>query len=132
LSPFEEDGITVEPASATRLEQARQRVLACAAVAADNKGRDVVVLDLRQLTPLVDYFIIATGTSRRQIHTIADEIERIMSARGERRIGIEGYGASRWVLLDYGDVVVHVFDDATRRYYDLENLWGDAPRVDLS
>jgi ribosome-associated protein len=88
------------------------------------------VLDLRKLTAMVDYFVIATGTSRRQIHAMADEIDRVMNEYGEQKIGIEGYRESRWVLLDYGDVVVHLFDDETRRYYDLENLWGDAPRVE--
>jgi ribosome-associated protein len=88
------------------------------------------VLDLRKLTAMVDYFVLATGTSRRQIHAMADEIDRVMNEHGETKIGIEGYRESRWVLLDYGDVVVHLFDDETRRYYDLENLWGDAPRVE--
>lgn len=102
----------------------------CAQVAAENRGRDIVVLEMSRLTPLVDYFVIATGTSRRQMHTMADEIDRGMNQAGEEKIGIEGYGESRWVLLDYGDVVVHLFDADTRRYYDLENLWGDAPRLD--
>ncbi len=88
------------------------------------------MLDLRKLTAMVDYFVLATGTSRRQIHAMADEIDRVMNEHGETKIGIEGYRESRWVLLDYGDVVVHLFDDETRRYYDLENLWGDAPRVE--
>lgn len=89
-----------------------------------------MVLDLRSITPIVDYFVLATGTSRRQIHTMAEEIDRVMNEQGDKKIGIEGYEASRWVLLDYGDIVVHMFDEATRQYYDLENLWGDAPRVD--
>ena len=79
---------------------------------------------------MVDYFVIASGTSRRQIHSMADEIDRNMNLLGERKMGIEGYAESRWVLLDYGNVVVHLFDDETRRYYDLENLWGDALRVE--
>lgn len=88
------------------------------------------MLDLRKITPLADFFVLATGTSRRQIHTIAEEIDRAMNEQGEQKLGIEGYRESRWVLLDYGDIVVHIFDDEARRYYDLENLWGDAPRVD--
>ncbi len=107
-----------------------QLAATCAHVAADNKGRDILVLDVRKLTPLVDFFVIATGTSRRQLHTIADEVDRIMNSHGEEKLGIEGYGGSGWVLLDYGDIVIHIFDDETRRYYDLENLWGDAPRVE--
>lgn len=85
---------------------------------------------MRTLTPLVDYFLIASGTSRRQIHAMAEEIDRAMNEHGDQKIGIEGYRESRWVLLDYGDIVIHLFDDETRRYYDLENLWGDAPRVE--
>ena len=86
---------------------------------------------MRKLTQLVDYFVIASGTSRRQIHTIADEIDHAMNLLGDEKIGIEGYDESHWTLVDYGDVVVHLFDEETRRYYDLENLWGDAPRVEL-
>lgn len=104
----------------------------CARVAADNRGRDVVVLDLRKLTSVVDYFVIGTGTSRRQIHSMADEIDEAMNACGDEKLGIEGYGESHWVLLDYGDVVVHLFDEDRRRYYDLENLWGDATRLSWS
>jgi ribosome-associated protein len=102
----------------------------CARVAAENKARDVAVLDMRGLTPLFDYFVIATGASRRQIHTIAEEIDAAMHAEGERRLGIEGYEASKWVVQDYGDIVVHIFDPNTRAYYGLEDLWADAVRVD--
>ena len=104
----------------------------CARVAAEHRGRDIVVLDLTNLTQVVDYFVIASGTSRRQIHSMADEIDRNMNLLGEWKMGIEGYAESRWVLLDYGNVVVHLFDDETRRYYDLENLWGGAGRVECS
>ena len=102
----------------------------CAQIAADNKARDVVVLDMRGITPLYDYFILATGSSRRQIHTIAEEIDAAMSAEGERRLGIEGYEASKWVVQDYGDILVHVFDPNARDYYALEDLWADSVRVD--
>jgi ribosome-associated protein len=102
----------------------------CARVAADNKARDILVLDMRGLTPLYDYFVIATGTSRRQLHTLAEEIDAAMRAEGDRRLGIEGYEASRWIVQDYGDVVVHLFDPDTRAYYGLEDLWADAPKID--
>ncbi len=102
----------------------------CARAASENKARDVVVLDMRALTPLFDYFVIATGASRRQIHTIAEEVDAAMHAEGERRLGIEGYEASKWVVQDYGDIVIHVFDTNTRGYYALEDLWADAVRVD--
>jgi len=85
---------------------------------------------MRGLHPLYDYFIICTGTSRRQIHTLAEEIDDAMRGIGDRRMGIEGYQASKWVVEDYGDLLVHVFDPDTRAYYSLEELWADAPRVD--
>ena len=102
----------------------------CARVAAENKARDILVLDMRGITPLYDYFVIATGSSRRQLHTLAEEIDASLRAEGDRRLGIEGYGASRWIVQDYGDVVVHLFDPETRAYYGLEDLWADAPRLD--
>jgi len=109
---------------------ALERAAISARVALDNKGRDVVVLDLRGITPLYDYFVIATGASRRQIHTIAEEVDAALHERGDRRLSIAGYEASKWVVQDYGDVMVHVFDAPTREYYALEDLWADAPRVD--
>jgi ribosome-associated protein len=109
---------------------ALERACLCARVAADNKARDVVVLDMRDITPLYDFFVLATGVSRRQIHTLAEEIDAALRAEGEIRLGIEGYEASRWVVQDYGDVVVHLFDPDARLYYALEDLWADAPHVD--
>lgn len=106
--------------------------LAAARVAEENRGRDVVVLDLRGQTSVFDFFVIATGTSLRQLHAIADEISRTFKGDyGQKRIGKEGYRAGGWVLMDYGDVVIHLFDAAHREYYDLEHLWGGAKRVPL-
>ncbi|HZT79193.1 MAG TPA: ribosome silencing factor [Gemmataceae bacterium] len=113
-----------------QLPAALERASLSARVAADNKARDVLVLDMRGITPLYDFFVLATGTSRRQIHTIAEEVDAALRAAGDRRLAIEGYQASKWVVQDYGDVVVHVFDADTRDYYALEELWADAPRVD--
>jgi ribosome-associated protein len=96
----------------------------------DNKARDVTVLDMRAITPLYDFFVICTGNSRRQIHTISDEIDARLQAEGDERLAIEGYEASKWVVQDYGDLMVHVFDAPTREYFALEDLWADAPRVD--
>ncbi|MFO0796015.1 MAG: ribosome silencing factor [Gemmataceae bacterium] len=112
------------------LPTALSRACLAARTAADNKGQDVLVLDMRGLTPLFDFFVIATGTSRRQIHTVAEEIDEVLRGVGDTRQGIEGYDASKWVVQDYGDVVVHVFDPDTRDYYKLEELWADAPKVD--
>jgi ribosome-associated protein len=109
---------------------AEERACLAARVAADNKGRDVIVLDMRKVTPLYDYFVLATGASRRQIHNMAEEIDAALRAEGDRRLGIEGYESSRWVVQDYGDVVVHLFDEDARPYYALEELWADAEGVD--
>jgi ribosome-associated protein len=107
--------------------------LAAARTAEDNRGRDIVVLDMQRLTPMFDYFVVASGTSRRQLHAISEEIDHMLEDDlGDRRMGIEGYDESRWILLDYGSVVIHLFDDETRQYYDLEGLWSAADRVDLS
>ncbi|HJT76555.1 MAG TPA: ribosome silencing factor [Gemmataceae bacterium] len=120
---------TVKRASTPVLAAAEDRACLCARVAADNKARDVVVLDMRGITPLYDFFVLATGTSRRQIHTLAEEIDAALREEGDRRLTIEGYEESRWVVQDYGDVVVHIFDPEARTYYDVEELWADAPRV---
>ena len=106
------------------------RAIACARAAQLNRAQDVVVLDLRELTPVFDYFVIATGTSRRQLGAISEEIEAMLRRDfGDRRIGLEGVEQSQWVLLDYGDVVVHLFDSDTRDYYRLEDLWAGAKVV---
>lgn len=118
------------PTPTPALSSARHRACLAARIAADNKGRDILVLDMRPCTPLFDFFVIATGTSRRQIHTLAEEIDAGMRAEGDERLGIEGYEASKWVVQDYGDVVIHVFDPDTRDYYKLEELWADAVKVD--
>ncbi len=109
---------------------AQDRACLCARVAEENKGKDILVLDMRGVTPLYDFMVLVTGVSRRQIHTIAEETDDAMRAEGDVRMGIEGYEASKWVVQDYGDVVVHVFDPASREYYGLEHLWADAKQVD--
>jgi ribosome-associated protein len=106
--------------------------LAAARAAEDNQGRDIALLDMRGTTPEFDYFVLSTGNSRRQLHAISEEIDRVLEKdMGDRRLGIEGYSDSRWILLDYGSVVIHLFDAETRAYYALEDLWGMAERVPL-
>ncbi|MBI2808109.1 MAG: ribosome silencing factor [Planctomycetes bacterium] len=114
----------------TRADIALEQAIQCARIGDDNKARDVVILDLRGITPLFDFFVLMTGSSRRQLHTFAEEIDAYMSGEGEKRKSIEGYQASRWIVQDYGDIVVHVFDSASREYYALEELWVDAPHID--
>jgi ribosome-associated protein len=125
----------VSPSGSTvdRQERSLQLALAAARTAADNKGQNVVVLDMREQTPIFDYFVIATGASRRQLHAMSEEIDNVLEKEmGDHRQGIEGYQESHWIILDYGDVVVHMFDEEARSYYDLEGLWGGAKRVDLN
>lgn len=125
---------TVRQTSSDRAnpERSRELALAAARTAIDNRGQDVLVLDTRQQTPLFDYFVIATGTSRRQLHAMSEEIDhKLEDELRDHRLGIEGYDECRWIVLDYGDVVIHLFDEPSRDYYRLEELWGDAPRVEL-
>lgn len=103
-----------------------------ARVAEETRGSELVILDLRELTPVVDYFVIATGSSRRQMHAMADEVEKVVKRELEdEKRGAEGYEEGRWIVLDYGDVMVHLFDPEARGYWDLEGLWSDAARVAL-
>ena len=105
-------------------------VRVCARLAEDKKAEGIVILDLRELMYVTDYFLIASGTNPRQLQAVRGAIQEEMTKRGERPIGVEGAQQDRWVLMDYGDFVVHVFDPEWRKLYDLELLWGDAPRVE--
>ena len=116
----------------TRQERSRQLALAAARTADDHRGQDIVVLDMRSMTTEFDFFVIVTGNSRRQLHAISEEIDRVLENElGDQRLGIEGYNESRWILLDYGSVVIHLFDADTRAYYALEDLWAHANRFPL-
>ncbi len=108
---------------------AKAFALAAAKVAAERHCSDITVLDLRGKSPATDYFVIATGTSDRQMRTVADEICEAAREQGLQRFGRAGYEQARWILLDYVDVVIHIFDSEYRDYYDLELLWGDADRL---
>lgn len=119
--------------AATGPDLGLRRAMLAARTAAENRGCDIVILDVRPLTAMFDYFVLATGTSRRQLHAVSEEIDRVLQEElGDERMGIEGYAESRWIVLDYGTIVVHLFDDEARGFYDLENLWAEAKRVDLS
>lgn len=90
-----------------------------------------MVLDLRDVTSFADFFVIASGANARQIQAIVDEIELQLQNLGERPNSVEGYQNAEWVLVDYGDYLIHVFNEKARQYYDLERLWRDAKRVKL-
>ena len=113
-----------------RQRQAKAFAAAAAKVAAERHCSDIVVLDLRGISPATDYFVIVTGTSDRQMRTVADEIRAAAKGQGLGLFGRAGYEQARWILLDFIDVVVHIFDQPYRDYYDLELLWGDAERID--
>ncbi len=104
-----------------------------AAEAADGKkAYDLLVLDLRGLTSIADYFVICSASNTTQVGAIADGIGHALAGEGARPSHIEGGAEATWVLMDYSDVVVHIFDEQARSYYSLDRLWGDAPRVPLS
>ncbi len=115
------------------VEHAKKLVAAAARVALDNNGKDVMVIDVCAQSAEFDFFVLATGTSRRQLHAISEQIDDALEKElGDHRMGIEGYEESRWIVLDYGSVVIHLFDEETREYYDLESLWADGKRIPLA
>ena len=113
-----------------RVSRALEHARLAARIADDNRAKEIVLLDLRQATPLLDFFVIATANSRRQSHAIASEIDAEMKKLGERKLGLEGSEEGRWILIDYGDFVVHIFSAEGRSYYALEEIWGDAPQLE--
>jgi ribosome-associated protein len=106
-------------------------VVACVRAARAKKAVNVKVLDLREVASFTDYFVILTGTSARQVQAIADAVLERQKRDGGALAHVEGYGRGEWVLLDYGDFVVHVFSPAKREFYDLERLWSDATEVEI-
>jgi ribosome-associated protein len=120
-----------QPVVRTSPDRSLQLALAAAREAEDNRGQDVTVLDMRGERVDFDYFVIATGTSNRQLRAMSDAIDDVLQKQyGHRRLGREGYEESHWVVLDYGSVVVHLFDAASRDFYRLEELWAGATPVE--
>jgi ribosome-associated protein len=114
------------------VSEATIRALVAAGAASAKSGQDVVVLDVGPIISIIECFVLASATNTRQVRTIVDEIESALRAHDDSRpISIEGRDDATWVLLDYGDIVVHVFLAETRAYYDLDRLWADAPRIPL-
>jgi ribosome-associated protein len=102
-----------------------------AKIAIERNCSDVMVLDLKGVSPAADYFVIATGTSDRQMRAIADEIQDLAKEHKNRRFGIAGYETGKWILLDYVDVVIHLMSEESRDYYALEMLWGDTKKITI-
>jgi ribosome-associated protein len=116
-----------------QLGQTLDMAIGIVRIAAENRGQGILLLDLTGQTALFDYFVIVTGASRRQLVAMSTEIDRSMKERfNERKLSISGFEDGRWIILDYGSIVVHLFDEDTRQFYDLESLWGDAKEVDIS
>lgn len=113
-----------------RLNRAREHACLAARIASDNRAKDILLLDMREVTPLVDFLVVASVNSRRQAQSTASEIDAEMKKIGDYKLGMEGYEDGRWVLVDYGDFVVHVLSSEARSYYGLEELWGDAVLLD--
>jgi ribosome-associated protein len=119
--------MTVAPVTHSLNIPARVQLAALAAL--EKKGEDVRIRYLQPVADFTDYFLLASGTNERQVQAIADAIEDVLRSWGVRPLHIEGKYPARWILMDYGDFVVHIFLDTTREFYGLERLWGDAPDV---
>lgn len=109
----------------------KTKSLLCLKVAIEKKAQDPVLLELKGIASFTDYFLLCTGKSDRQVQAIAQAIEEALKKQGIRPLGQEGMREGKWILMDYEDVVVHIFLEPMRRFYDLEGLWIDAPRIDL-
>ena len=108
-----------------------ERMCTALRAASDKKALNPLVLDLREVANFTDYFIITSGANTRQVQAIADEAVEQLKKQGTRASRVEGYNTAEWVLVDYGDFILHVFEDKARKFYDLERLWRDAKRVQL-
>jgi ribosome-associated protein len=112
-------------------ESSKRKSFACATGALEKKATDIVLLRMKGIVFYADYFLICSGNSDRQVQAIAQSIETALENQGHRVLGIEGMSQGRWVLMDCGEVIVHIFQDSVRKFYDLEGLWIEAPRVDI-
>ena len=112
-------------------ENLDERVLAALHAASEKKAIEPVVLDLREIASFTDYFVIVSGANERQVQAIADEVYESLKKSGHAAARMEGYKTAEWILLDYGDFVVHVFEQKARKFYDLERLWRESKRVEL-
>jgi ribosome-associated protein len=121
-------GVHITTADLSEFDERIRRTLNAAW---EKKALDLTVLDLREIASFTDFFVIATGTNKRQVQAISDEVVEQLKHSGTRAARVEGYQTAEWILVDYGDFVVHVFDEKARRFYDLERLWREARRIDV-
>jgi len=113
----------------SKKDLARKMAIEAARIAEADNCQDIVVLDLRGISPITDYFVICTGASNRQMRTVADDIVEAGLKSGNKAYQIAGIDSPDWIVVDFVDVVVHIFNESRRKYYDLELIWGEAPRV---
>ncbi len=97
----------------------------------DKKGNDIRVIDIQDVSIIADYFIIASGSNRNQVQTMADNVEEVLGRSGYEPRQLEGYGTATWILMDYNDIIVHIFSEEDRLFYDLERIWRDGKNVDI-
>ncbi len=128
LNPQPNVRSTPEPAVVESLDE---RVLAALHAASEKKALEPVILDLREIASFTDYFVIVSGANERQVQAISDEVYESLKKAGHAAARVEGYKTAEWILLDYGDFVVHVFEQKARKFYDLERLWRESKRVEL-
>ena len=108
-----------------------KKALSAAQAAIDKKALGPVLIDLHEAQSYTDYLLVASAPGPRAVRAIAEHVQEVMAEQGHRALGVEGVGEGRWALLDYGELVLHVFDQPLREFYDLEGMWFDAPRVEL-
>ena len=108
-----------------------ERVLLCVNASLKRKAKDLIILNVRELSSFADYFIICSGTSDRQVQAIAESIQENLKENGILPLGVEGERIGKWVLMDYEDIIVHIFYEPIREFYDIERLWSDAPRMEV-
>ncbi|HEX8198479.1 MAG TPA: ribosome silencing factor [Pyrinomonadaceae bacterium] len=128
---LQHDGTVVAEAQAEPADVLDERLIGALRAASDKKAVNSLVLDLREVTEFTDFFIITNGTNVRQVQAIADGISEDLKLIDARPIRIEGYNTAEWILMDYGDFVVHIFEEKSREFFDLERLWRDAKRVQI-
>ena len=120
------------PQARTRFDELDENLQLAIRCASDKKAVNMVALDLRPVASFTEFFVVCSGTNQRQVQAIADEIsEQLKKQLGQSPVRIEGYNTAEWLLMDYGDFVVHIFDKEARDFYDLERLWRDATKVEL-
>jgi ribosome-associated protein len=125
-------GAREDAAAEGLLEKFDERILRALHAAGEKKANDLTVFDLRGIASFTDFFVLSSGANRRQVQAIADEVVEQLKRYGTRAARVEGYQNAEWILVDYGDFIVHVFDQNARRFYDLERLWREGKRIDVT